>query len=62
MVWPSWLCQVYSDNGKREVQQLRSTFLDITQKLGDLSQVCCCLLHAGQLSWRASGMERQKSG
>ena len=46
--------QVYSDNGKREVQTLRSAYLDITQKLSQMKQVpsrrcttCCasCTLH-----------------
>ena len=31
--------QVYSDNGKREVQTLRSAYLDITQKLSQMKQV-----------------------
>lgn len=36
---------MYSDNGKRELQQLRTTFLDIKQKLGELSQVLTCYQH-----------------
>ncbi len=31
--------QVYSDNGKREVQTLRTAYLDITQKLSQMKQV-----------------------
>lgn len=33
------VAQVYSDGGKRELQQLRSTFLDIKAKLGEMEQV-----------------------
>lgn len=45
---------MYSESGKRELQQLRTTFLDIKQKLGELSQVCCYYDDASAASALAS--------
>ena len=33
-----------SDNAKRELQLLRTTFLDVQQKLADMTKVCSLLL------------------
>lgn len=58
-----------SDNGKRELQLLRSTFLDVQQKLGDMTKVLrstptslfSCpdyASHTEALAWIAEGMTR----
>lgn len=37
--WDAFGALVHSDEGKRELQTLRSTYLDIKQRLGNMAKV-----------------------